>query len=230
MPSRYSLLRGLHSATTPGKIPPPRFRSVGQTALWQKPDASRCCSAPRHLFGELAEARTRRHSSPHLSLPTPLKISEAVDRIGEGMLSRYYDAGYSAFGPPLPAHRRLANAPVRGSILRPNTAPKPSDAISPSAENAVQMLGEPYVLKSSRSLLHPPRCLPPGGLAQTGVLYHRSILKTVMGQPKSPKKPRSRKPGCCATAANSIPLSYSGIFSSRKLGCCRPARVSPDPA
>ncbi len=187
--SRYSLLKGLRSATVPGEICPPRRPPIGQMSLWQKLAAGRCCGAPRHLFSIFAEARTRRHSSPYLTLPTPLQISAAVNCVSEDILSRYCDAGNPVLGPPRPAHRRLANAPVRSSILRPNTPAEPSDAIPPSAENAVQMLGEPFVLKSSRSLLHPPQCLPPGSLAQTSVLAPSTSLNTIIVGPKTPTNP-----------------------------------------
>ena len=86
------------------------------------------------------------------------------------------------------------------------------------------------MLKSSRSLLHPPQCLPPGGLTHDGVLPPRSKLDTVTVRPKQPQNPRSRTTGCCLPAAHSTPLPFFGIFTSRTTGCCPQAWISPDPA
>ena len=101
------------------------------------------------------------------------------------------------FRHPGPAHRHLANARVRGSILRPNTPPAPSGTIPPCTENAVQMHGGPFVLRSSRFLLHPPRRLLSRRLEQTRVLSRSSNPKTLIVGPKTPKTPVLRKPGCC---------------------------------
>ncbi len=229
MPSECSLLKGLHPATTPGKIPPPRFRSVGQTVLWQKLVASRCCSAPRHLFGVFAEARTRRHRPSSLSLPTPLKISDAVDCLREDILSRNDHGGNPVFV-------LLAQQLAPGKRTRPWLHSPPEHApgavrCHPAAHqkcraNAGGTLRAQIFTFSTSS----PQCLPPGSLAQTRVPSGSSIAKTVMVRPKTPKNPVSRKPGCCPGAAVSRPLPFSGLFCPRKPGCCTPARVFPDPA
>ena len=124
------------------------------------------------------------------------------------------------FRPPGPAYLHLANAPVRGSILRPNTPPAPSGAIPPSSENAVQTRGIPFVLRASRSLLHPPRRLLSGSLAQTRVLSRSSNSKTIIIGAKPPKKPPFyANQGAVPKHQARHPYCYSASSGSRKLEC-----------
>jgi len=142
--------------------------------------------SPRHDLAVIV----RRTSASQLRSKSPLQ-SAVSERTSSPVIAKPATPSSVLLAQYIGARQMHPSAALFCARTRPRSHPMPSVAIPPSNENAVQMLGEPFVLKSSRSLLHPPQCLPSGSLAQTRVLAPSTSLKTVIVGPKTPKNPQN---------------------------------------
>ena len=138
------------------------------------------------------------------------------------------------FRPPRPVHRRLASAPVRASILRPNTPPAAVWRLpAEHRDMPCKCGGGPFLLRSSRFLLHPPRRLLSGRLAQTRVLSRSSNPKTVIIRPKNPKNPKNPRFTQTRVLSPSTSLTTLIVFRHFRLAQTRVLVLStgvPNPA